>query len=152
MSYPTRIQPSIPIEVNTHSMSDHQIKFRGGWEVDFGDGKVATRLTLPTSWPTGLHGSIRLVRRFGRPPVREIGETYRIELLCVPGLISVKLNGRELMDDAMATNPIFPLPEPLLDRNILELELDLAAANRISPAEEWGAISLRIIEKVGNPG
>jgi hypothetical protein len=64
----------------------------------------------------------------------------------VPGMRSLHLNGQALAQIS-PTLPRYDIPLPdLLDRNQLDIELDVAAAleRAASPGAEWGVISLVI--------
>jgi hypothetical protein len=135
-------------------MPEHRIRFRAGWEVHSElDLDAADRFLLPTHWPAGLEGTVRLIRRFGRPRSQATEEKYRLELLRVPGLVSLSLNGRELEHSGPdGGNIVVPLVDPLLDRNTLVIDVDLGQITRSSLPEGWGAISLVIdSETIGQP-
>ncbi len=83
-------------------MSEHWIRLRGGWE--FQEGVVPADpgtnpsnsgpLTLPIAWPETQVGPVRLIRRFGCPPIEPGLEIVTIRLDKVAGLLAVQLNGR----------------------------------------------------------
>ncbi len=128
-------------------MAEHRIRLRGAWDwiLVEDEAEVARRVNLPTRWPTGLSSGFRLLRRFGRPPFDPATESVRLELLDVPGLVSVRLNGREIGRDLTGVdNRSIPLTEPILSRNALILGIDLGAVEGLTPGEEWGSIALVI--------
>jgi hypothetical protein len=128
-------------------MPEHRIRFRGGWEVETLEGlETPNRVILPVHWPVEFSGRVGFRRRFGRPRSRFPGETYRLELLQVPGLIELTLNGTELHPfQQQGLDLVYALEDPLLDRNILELAVDLDQVLPSSLTEGWGMISLVIV-------
>ena len=93
----------------------------------------------------------RLHRRFGRPPLDDSTESARLELVGVPGLVSARLNGRELArPPAGVVNWSVPLADPLLTRNALVLEVDLGDWPRTG--HPWGSIALVISPRGLGPG
>ncbi len=111
------------------------------------DGMSApVRCILPLDWPDEGRGTRRLVRRFGRPRTSRSGcEIFELQLLAVAGLVAVRLNGDELT--LLAENsPEYRLriDRPLLDRNILELDVDLDRVDRSRLAGRWGEVALVI--------
>jgi hypothetical protein len=69
----------------------------------------------------------------------------------VPGLVSARLNGRELVaPDPGRSDWSVPLIEPLLARNELVLEVDLGRL-RETP-RSWGSIALAISPRPGSSG
>jgi hypothetical protein len=125
-------------------MTDHRIQFRGGWEA-IRPGAPPERLTLPVAWPIAASGLIRLVRRFGRPPVDPAAETIRLELRDVPGLIGLRLNALHLGGPAPGVEAwVVPLDGHLDPRNVLTIEVDLVVANLADLPAGWGRIALVI--------
>jgi hypothetical protein len=125
-------------------MSEHRIRFRLGWEL-VGQG-VITRFSLPTRWPIDLPDQIRLIRRFGRPRRQTSEESYQLELLKVPGLVEVRLNGRVMARKSEKNeSELVLLDVPLLDRNTLEIEVDFPQVRASSQLEDWGEIALLIV-------
>jgi hypothetical protein len=130
-------------------MPEHRIRLRGGWECQYRVGdpeeglEVVRRVDLPLFWSDDFPARIKLTRQFGRPPVDTRIEEVTLEMRNVLGLSVARLNGCPISNDA--GDPTFwsiELPEPLLPRNGLVLEVDLDSARR-SPST-WGEISLRI--------
>jgi hypothetical protein len=134
-------------------MSEHRIRFRGGWESSTIEGglDVAQRLSLPVDWPSGVVGTVRLIRRFGCPPIDRFG-SVRLEFRAVPGLRAVQLNGDDIgRPPADVFDWSVPLARLLAARNVLMLDVDLAS---VSPADfpgGWGSIALVIVPGPG-PG
>ncbi len=107
--------------------------------------KPVERITLPMHWPAGHDSKARLTRRFGRPGSEIVVASYRLELLRVPGLSSLSLNGREIeIREVQEDNLVVDLVEPLLDRNILELEVEVGPEASTGD-DGWGAIALVIV-------
>jgi len=125
-------------------MAEHLIRFRGGWERHFSSrvGENARRLFLPIRWAPDQPGSIRLSRRFGRPPSDPDRESIRLDFRDVPGLRSAWLNGVEL--PVGGSGGSVNLDSSLQDRNELVLEIDPTVAATVESAEGWGAIALAI--------
>ena len=133
-------------------MPEHRIRLRGGWECQYREGEsegddareVVRRVALPLAWTADFPDRIRLVRHFGRPPVDPRIESVSLEMRNVAGLNVARINGGAIAP-AMIVDPSswsVPLDGPLLPRNGLVLEVDLATA-RGQPGE-WGDISLLI--------
>lgn len=130
-------------------MPEHRIRFRGGWESSpvGGDPGNARKLTLPVAWPDGPGGTVRLTRRFGRPPDLAEGETIWLELRDVPGLRSLQLNGVDLgPPPSDGVGWTLPLAGRLADRNTLTLEVALDGE---TPGG-WGSIALVIVSESGS--
>ena len=135
-------------------MSEHRIRFRGGWELipTEGDARAIRRLTLPVDWPPGIEGPIQLSRRFGRPPMDRALESARLELRGVPGLRSLRLNGLDLEPPPVGVRDwTVPLAEWLDARNILTLEVNPVLLSPQETPGGWGWIALVIATKAG-PG
>jgi hypothetical protein len=128
--------------------SEHLIRLRGGWEWQASEAgsEVGRRIALPTVWPPGLSAPIRLVRRFGGPPVDPQREQVVLRLENVPGLRSVWLNDRllgQLTQNADALE--FVVDEPLPARNLLRLLVDPTAWSDLEAISvPWGTIALAI--------
>jgi hypothetical protein len=134
-------------------MLEHRIRFRGGWESNRSGGEVA-RLNLPIVWPSDSSGTIRLTRRFGRPPLDPEAETAWLELGFVSGLRSAWLNEGDLdLPDTHAASRRVSLGSRLEDRNVLTLEVDLGLVDPGEASAGWGWIALVIgpIEPVADP-
>jgi hypothetical protein len=121
---------------------DHLIRLRGGWNLD--DAPRPVTLPMPLPLPHGgSDGRIRLSRRFGLPPFDPSRESLSLRLSRVAGLASARLNGREVARPSPGTSTlVIPLPDPLPRRNLLVLEVDLAAAG--TPDGPWGDVALAI--------
>ncbi len=131
-------------------MTEHRIRLRAGWEVEAPDG--TSRVNLPAQWPPGLDGPIRLIRRFGRPRPQETGESFQLDLVRVPGLVRLRINGRELeLDERQGGGIRVELPDPLVDRNTLELEVHPARFPVERDPEGWGEIALIIVSEEADP-
>jgi hypothetical protein len=101
---------------------------------------------LPVRWPSDQTGLVTLTRRFGRPPFDSAREALSLRLDQVPGIRALHLNGQPLPPVSPTSSRIeFPLAG-LMDRNQLDLEVDIAAAGARSAVEKavWGVISLVI--------
>jgi hypothetical protein len=128
-------------------MPDHLIRLRGGW-LQFDphspvDADSGIRVTLPMTWPAGPAGRVRLVRSFGPPPFDPGRETLTLRLEHVDGLVSARLNDREIARPTPGTATLdIPLPDPLPRRNLLVLDVDPPGDGR--PPGPWGAIALVI--------
>jgi hypothetical protein len=81
-----------------------------------------------------------LTRRFGRPSGEVSAFSIVLELLCVPGLRSLRLNGIDLAIDDFPGDGSFEVL--LADRNTLELEVDVNQAIASPPETGWGSIAL----------
>jgi hypothetical protein len=128
-------------------MPEHRICLRLGWELDPGESReTITRFSLPTRWPIDLTDQIRLIRRFGRPRQQRAEESYQLEMLKVPGLVEVRLNGREMVRKSeKSESELVLIDVPLLERNMLEIEVDLAQVPASTRLEDWGEIALLIV-------
>jgi hypothetical protein len=126
-------------------MSEHRIRFRGGWlalPIE-GTPDLAGPLDLPVAWPEGVVGSVRLIRRFGRPPIDPAAISARIEFLAVPGLRSVQLNGVDLgRPPADVFDWSVPLTDSLSVRNVLTLDVVIGRYSTAELPAGWGAIAL----------
>ena len=94
------------------TMSEHLIRFRGGWlrlDPDALPNLTAIppgpRVSLPITWPeeAGSGVVVRLVRSFGVPPLDPARESLALRLADVGGLVSAHLNGREIARPAPGT-------------------------------------------------
>jgi hypothetical protein len=128
--------------------SEHQIRLRGGWEWHGSDAGSETfrRIALPTAWPVGLSGPIRLVRRFGCPSTDPEHEYVVLRLEDVPGLSSVWLNDQLLGQLAADIDRMeFVLSEPLRPHNELKLSIDpIKCAALAASQRPWGNVALAI--------
>ena len=132
-------------------MAEHRIRLRGAWDwrIQTDEEEFVRPVNLPAHWPIGFDRPFRLVRKFGRPPIDPGSGRVRLELVDVPGLLSVHLNDREVgQADGDRLDWVVELTEPLLARNELVLEVDLRSTNRAEAANEWGAIALVIASRV----
>lgn len=130
-------------------MSEHRIRLRGAWDWHVapgeGEAEVARRVTLPTAWPPGEASPFLLLRGFGRPPLDPDRESVRLELLDVPGLVSVRINGREVARPPRGSVAwTVAIDGPLLPRNALVLEVDLGGVASSDLASAWGSVALVI--------
>ena len=118
-------------------MPEHRIRLRGGWECHYRDGddedapEAHRRVDLPAASSAEFPARFRLTRQFGRPPVDPRSESVTLEMRNVDGLKAARLNGRPIAptqseDRAWSVD----LAEPLLPRNGLVLEIDLAPEDR----------------------
>ena len=130
-------------------MSEHRIRLRGAWQCHFREGdsvegtEVVRRVDLPCKWPDDLPGRIQLIRKFGKPPIDFQIERMALELVQIRGLLAGWLNGGSLVRVKDQSNCwSVKLPEPLLLRNTLVLDLDLDEARQSDSS--WGEISLLI--------
>ena len=131
-------------------MTEHRIRLRGAWDwhvvPEEGEAEVVRRVTLPAAWPPGVASPFLLLRRFGRPPLDPGREEARLELLDVPGLVSARINGREMARPPEGVSSwVVPLPGPLLPRNVLALEVDFRELPGLPT--DWGSIALVIAPK-----
>jgi hypothetical protein len=134
-------------------MPEHRIRLRGAWDwhVPEGDSEVVRRVDLPTGWPAGLGSPFRLVRRFGSPRFDPATESARLELRDVPGLVAARLNGRDLPHPPAGSRDwSIPLAEPLPDRNVLVLEVELGTGSAVPGP--WGSVSLVISPRLAPSG
>ena len=124
-------------------VTDHRIRFRGGWElIDLDQpGASPVRVTLPLRSEVSPRRRIRLARKFGRPPVDDRTESIWLSLDHMPGLRSASLNGW-LLELTLPLVGRVEVPVELPDRSELVLEADLPA----SPA--WGEVALLIRRNV----
>ncbi|MGO9468849.1 MAG: hypothetical protein ACLQIB_42925 [Isosphaeraceae bacterium] len=129
-------------------LNEHSIRLRGGWECRPAAPAESPpkRLVLPTRWTSDQTGLVTLTRRFGRPPLDAAREALFLRLDQVPGIRSLHVNGQPLAPISPASSQYeFPLAG-LLDRNQIDVEVDIAAAGARSaaPGLDWGLISLVI--------
>jgi hypothetical protein len=136
-------------------MSEHRIRLRGGWnclpdpslvrdegEASGRDGHAVT-LPHPGPWPVGPGGRVHLTRSFGPPRFDPASESLSLHLERVAGLLSVRLNGREIARPGRGTDALrLPIDDPLSRRNLLTLVLDVSGTGSV-PAP-WGEIALVI--------
>jgi hypothetical protein len=138
-------------------MPEHRIRLRGGWQCQYREGddpdgpEVLRRVDLPLASTAGLPARFLLCRQFGRPPCDPLVERVTLEIGNLPGLRSVRLNGRPIDPDP-STRPAwsFRLDGPILPRNGLIIEVELTDA---PPAEgdSWGEVALVIRPLDGAP-
>ena len=132
-------------------MPDHRIRLRGAWDrLEPSDPAATTRVDLPTVWTVADDtGPVRLSRRFGRPRFDSTTEAVELELVDVPGLRAVRLNGRTLGEGRLAADSPrrFPVGAALLARNVLELDVVLDGSTPLGTA--WGTIALVIVRRPG---
>jgi hypothetical protein len=135
-------------------MSEHRIRLRGGWEChyregDDGDGpEIVQRISLPFEWPANLPAKVRLIRQFGKPPVDSRVDEVSLELRNVPGIEKTWVNGQESVGRSdVPDSRSIPLEDPLLPRNGLAIDVDLAMARTVTG--EWGEIWLSIHPRGG---
>jgi hypothetical protein len=131
-------------------MPEHRIRLRGGWECQYREDhveegpEVVSRVDLPLDPTRVLPRRFRLTRQFGRPPLDVRSEAVRLELRNVVGLKSARINGSpiafEWADDRDAS---IKLVDPMLPRNGLALEFDMAGAKHVENLP-WGEIALVI--------
>ena len=129
-------------------MSEHRIRLRGGWEcrgrVDDDSPEVVRRIDLPVVWPEDFPKVVYLTRQFGKPPVDRSKESVSLEFLNVPGLRSVRLNGREIRTESRSESGFaYPLEETILPRNGLMLEVERPQATG-ETSMFWGEIAIVI--------
>lgn len=127
-------------------MPEHLIRLRGGWEAwDLSrPASEPSRASLPLAGPVAASRNLKLVRRFGRPPLETPAQRIAIRLDHVPGLVSLRLNGKELQPLSPVDGPWEVPAEDLLARNELELQVELP-----DPLPgPWGDIALVIRESV----
>ena len=131
-------------------MSEHLIRLRKGWEsidLDSLDPRPE-RITLPL--PAGWRSArrLRLTRRFGCPPLNPDIESLWLRLESVPGLASLRLNGRDIPLGPYAHGTIDIRLAELRPRN--ELALDLSApGDPAGDSTAWGEIALLIRSEPG---
>ena len=105
---------------------------------------LGARLSFPlTRFPEG-QVDLRFSRSFQHPPLDHDREALWLDLQSVPGLISIVLNGRELVREV---NPghveSFSLGIDLPLRNQLVLQVDPS----VRPEHPWGVVALVIRQK-----
>lgn len=87
-------------------MATHRIRLRGLWGFEWvtappalpSDRRVG-RLALPTTWREGLGphaGTVRLSRRFGRPPEPDSSDRVWLEIRCRGVHVTAVLNGDQI--------------------------------------------------------
>lgn len=136
-------------------MPEHKIRLRGGWEwwpVTGGEtGARPQRLTLPADWPRTGPPSGRLVRSFHTPPHDPTAETVWLELVEVPGLRSLTLNGQRLRPGGTAgPEARVELPGRLPPRSRLELEVGPTKRATVGELPDgWGHVALVIAPRSG---
>ena len=130
-------------------MSEHRIRLRGGWECHYREGdeadgpEVVQRISLPLDWPENLPAKVRLIRQFGKPPVDSRVDEVSLELRNVPGIETTRINGQESVSRSDVPDSLsIPLEDPLLPRNGLAIDVDVAMARTVRG--EWGEIWLSI--------
>jgi hypothetical protein len=104
-------------------MTEHEIRLRRAWEgpCSPNEERSAARIDLPTAWIEKPAGPFALHRNFNLPRDASGQERIVLRLEAVPGLGSLKLNGR-----------FVEIPDPL--PAVLEIELHDrgSARNRLS--------------------
>lgn len=126
-------------------MSEHWIRLRKGWELIDLDSLDARpeRITLPLRAGWGSAHRLRLVRRFGCPPLDPLVESLWLRLESVAGLTSLQLNGCDLPLGQDVQGRIEIRLTDLRPRYELALELSTAAAP-LRDRTGWGEIALLI--------
>jgi hypothetical protein len=124
--------------------SEHLIRLRGGWELHDPGASTSgwSSLTLPIAWePRSGSRRLRLVRKFGRPSASRV----RLVLEAVEGLYAITLNGEPLAFDAASPARIVVENPPLLDRNVLALDVAFEGPSD-EPTTPWGNVALAVSE------
>jgi hypothetical protein len=128
-------------------VTEHRIRFRGGWECC----PVATpesdelRLTLPIRWSRQHPSRLQLTRRFGRPPLDPDSQVLFLQLDQVPGIQSLLLNGRPIARVSPEESRYEIRLDDLPNRNVLLLEIETPRPGDQAAAQaEWGRIALVI--------
>ncbi len=130
-------------------MPEHRIRIRGAWDRASSRDNRPGRVDLPHVWAEADASSpFYLTRKFGSPRFNRASETIALELADVPGLRAVRLNGRRL-EAGPGEIARIELGSILLDRNLLELDVDLAGLSRAEIGSPWGQIALVISGRSG---
>jgi hypothetical protein len=135
-------------------MPEHVIRLRGGWlwydvepPADATGVGAGRRISLPISWPEPARSmrTVWLFRSFGAPPLEDPRQGVALRLEQVRGIISARLNGRELARPGPGLDSLeIPLPGGLPPRNTLVLEVD--PRGLLPGPGPWGVIALVIRE------
>ncbi|CAN5889553.1 hypothetical protein BH23PLA1_BH23PLA1_25890 [soil metagenome] len=133
-------------------MPEHLIRLRGAWQCHSLNDPDAPprRLDLPTSWLDFPSGRLRLTRRFQGPAIDLDWERIVLRLADVPGLLSVRLNDREITPVARSFgSEVVDLAIKVAPRasHLLALEVDLGGAG----VERWGSIALVVLSEPQPP-
>ncbi len=128
-------------------MPDHPIRLRGGWEsYRPGSTTVPERLTLPTRWDSDWPGRLRLLRRFGSPPIDPGQQALLLVLERVLGIHSIRLNDQEIPHVSPERSNYQIRLDGLPPRNVLILEVEPPSSQGPMNDDDadWGFISLVI--------
>jgi hypothetical protein len=129
-------------------VNEHRIRLRGRWACQSASSAADPPewITLPIRWDSANPRSLRLSRRFGRPPIDGKRQCLLLELDRAPGIQAVLLNQKTLTAISPARSYyLIPLPE-IEERNTLVLEVDTGKSGD-GPAQggpDWGQIALLI--------
>lgn len=125
---------------------EHTIRLRGGWEWRDPATGVSRRVALPLTLPAQDVVGAVLIRRFNAPRLDQAEESVWLQMKRVPGLRSIRLNGRELAQpETGMAEVVLPLDSLGPAGNVLALELGSVAA-QLSGSEgaDWGHVALLI--------
>ncbi len=131
-----------PRDPGKRTMSEHLIRLRGGWEVidpGAGDGP-SRRLELPLRGSPDPGRYVRLIRRFGRPPIAAPRQSVWLRIARAPGLTGIKLNGSMIPLEGKGSQPEEIPMQGLRPRNELEIEVPPLAQGH----PEWGEFTIVI--------
>ena len=130
--------------------SEHRIRLRGAWDRVDEPTEPPRRVDLPTRWdPLDGCRPFTLRRMFGRPAVEPSRQAVTLELVDVPGLLAVRLNGAPLVGSGGLAGPIrVDVGGRLLPRNVLELDVATITPAGAADGATWGAIALVIAERL----
>ena len=130
-------------------MPEHRIRLRGAWDRIEGPTDPPRRLDLPVRWsPIDRVQPFTLRRAFGRPPVDPSRESVILELLDVPGLVAVRLNGALLVgSDGLTDSVRLEIGARLLARNVVELDVAAGPGWASVANRSWGAVALVISDR-----
>jgi hypothetical protein len=137
---------------------EHRIRLRGGWEsCPVGAPAESERVTLPTRWGPKPSGRVRLIRRFGSPPLGPGRHVLLLKMEKVPGVHSIRLNEQEIPHVSPEISDYEITLHELAARNVLVLEVDPTTAQGGTDAQgahaegqgpdgssDWGCIALVI--------
>ena len=125
---------------------EHTIRLRGGWEWRDPATGDSSRVALPLTLPAQDVAGTLLVRRFNAPRLDRSEESIWLQMKRVPGLRSIRLNGRELAQpETGMAEVVLPLDSLAPAGNVLALELSSVTGN-LSGSEgfDWGHVALVI--------